>query len=285
MIESEKYITNILNSKNHIITRLGWTESRYVENWIKCQQNSSYVNYLHSHPEELQFIKVMGVFPHEDKHLIEFMETYRFILFNLYDANPISVSYAKTLKSDYFEKMFFKKNYQFDARIFNPFYQTGLFQKELATKKLCIVTPFPETIKMQLDKLDLLFDDKKFTNIDPSNIIFIKSPPHKEISNQLENPYTSWGEALSTMIEQLNSSEYDVLLTGCGSYSLPLNYRAFLNGKIAINMGGDLQLMFGVVGARWKSQPAYYTFNKYWISPLDEERPSGYNKIENGAYW
>lgn len=285
MIEYEKKLIDVINAKNHIVVRLGWTESRYVENWIKCKENKSYVNYLHSHPEELQFIKVMGVFPHMDEHMIDFMNTYSFVIRNLSILSADIVTYAKTLQSDFFENNIFRKINKIDSRIFNPFFQTGIFQKELATKKLCIVTPFPQSIKNQLSKLNLLFDDGRFSNINPDNIVFIKAPPHKEISNEFENPHGSWGEALKYMIDKLNSVEYDILLTGCGSYSLPLNYRAFLNGKVAINMGGDLQLMFGVAGDRWKSQPSHYRFNEHWISPLDEERPSGYFKIENGAYW
>jgi hypothetical protein len=281
----ENILANILQKKNHITVRLGWTELRYVENWLKCKQNKSYPNYLLSHPEELQFIKVMGVFPHEDKDMISFLDTYSFVLGRLQTVNRDSVSYAITLDSDFYEKLFFDKNTKFKASIFNPLRQVGVFQKELAKKKLCIVTPFPESIKKQLNKLNLLFDDGRFTNIDPDNVQFIKCPPHKEISNEIENPYPTWGHALQDMILKLNSIDYDILLTGCGSYSLPLNYKAFIDGKNALNLGGDLQLMFGVVGGRWKSQPEHYKFNEHWISPLDEERPSGYFKIEHGAYW
>jgi hypothetical protein len=48
-------------------------------------------------------------------------------------------------------------------------------------------------------------------------------------------------------------------------------------------MGGDLQLMFGVRGKRWKQED--YNFNEHWISPLPEEVPKENYKVEGGAYW
>jgi hypothetical protein len=53
-------------------------------------------------------------------------------------------------------------------------------------------------------------------------------------------------------------------------------------------MGGSTQLLFGVMGNRWASLPAYAKLqNPAWTRPAAHERPPGYKafEISGGAYW
>jgi hypothetical protein len=85
------------------------------------------------------------------------------------------------------------------------------------------------------------------------------------------------------MIDDITYTDYDILLTSCGAFSLPLCYHAFKSNKIAMNLGGDMQLLFGVKGKRWNNP--FYQYNEYWINPLPEETPQGVLKVEGGCYW
>ena len=51
-------------------------------------------------------------------------------------------------------------------------------------------------------------------------------------------------------------------------------------GKQAVHLGGATQLLFGIKGKRWGE-----IGNEHWVSPLAEERPQGFEKIEGGCYW
>jgi hypothetical protein len=80
--------------------------------------------------------------------------------------------------------------------------------------------------------------------------------------------------------------EFDVALIGCGAYGLPLGAYVKNKGKVAVHMGGGLQLLFGIWGSRWDSDPIFREMrNQYWILPSDEERPKGMEKVENACYW
>ena len=88
-----------------------------------------------------------------------------------------------------------------------------------------------------------------------------------------------------------NIGNFDIALIGAGCYSLPLcSYIKNNKQKIAFHLGGGLQMMFGVYGNRWFQNGNMSDFfkqyiNEHWTRPSDDEKPSGYKKQENGAYF
>jgi len=57
-------------------------------------------------------------------------------------------------------------------------------------------------------------------------------------------------------------------------------------GKKAVHLGGATQILFGIKGKRWEERSDFkQLFNKYWIRPLETEKPINYKKIEGGCYW
>lgn len=94
--------------------------------------------------------------------------------------------------------------------------------------------------------------------------------------------FNSWFDALKYMEDEVLKKDFDIALIGCGAYGFPL--AAFIKsiGKKAIHIGGPLQLFFGIKGKRWDNSGLY---NEFWISPSNNERPTGLNKVEGGCYW
>lgn len=82
--------------------------------------------------------------------------------------------------------------------------------------------------------------------------------------------------------------DFDIALIGAGCYSLPLcAYIKNTKQRIAFHLGGGLQMMFGVYGARWNTSSSIFKeyVNDVWIRPSGNEIPSGYKKQEGGAYF
>lgn len=286
-------LKKIINSERHIVVRIGWTENMLCSTWAAQDYNENYIKSLvanknvgevHGHHGN-HWLNIIGVFPITEEQVSDFMNEYTDTLIALSEEPTELVTYAKTIPSEYLEQVLFNKNQHIHSRTFNVFSHANSYQRALENKRICVITSFPETIKQQLSKLESLFDDKRLANLKPENITFIKSPPHKFISNEQENPYSTWNDAVYDMKEQLSkaNSKYDVLITGCGAFSLPLTYHAYNHNKVAISLGGDLQLMFGIKGKRWVDDG--YPFNDNWIYPLDSEKPENRARVENGAYW
>lgn len=276
------YLKQIVNLKNHIAVRMGFTEVRLLESWYRSNFSDDYINLLCENNFEKHWLSCAGIFPLNKTQVNEFLTQYRNIILQL-SLEPVDkVSYCCTLKSDLFENHLFKNNTKITFGL-NVWDNLDPFQRNFKNKKICVVTPFPKSFEHQLGKLSKLFKDERLVNLNVDNVLFVKSPPHKFISNETENPFETWNDAVEYMKSEIDKREYDILLTGCGAFSLPLNYHAYKKGKTTLNMGGDLQLMFGVKGKRWKQE--YYQFNEDWIFPLEEEVPKGNFKVEDGAYW
>ena len=95
------------------------------------------------------------------------------------------------------------------------------------------------------------------------------------------------------MKKEIDKVDYDVCLLGCGAYGFPLAAHCKRKGKQAIHLGGILQLLFGIKGKRWETDPGYINdfpyastyYNEYWVRASAMETPQKANDVENGCYW
>ena len=103
----------------------------------------------------------------------------------------------------------------------------------------------------------------------------------------VNNGFHNWFEALDYMKREVDNTEFDIALIGCGAYGMPLAAHCKDIGKKAIHLGGALQLLFGIRGSRWEdnSYEQKNLMNDYWVRPLPSERPVEANAVENACYW
>ncbi|MGN0347549.1 MAG: hypothetical protein ACI4DU_09725 [Lachnospiraceae bacterium] len=162
--------------------------------------------------------------------------------------------------------------------------------RALAGKKVLVVTSFPESVKHQYARRELLF---------PGSDIL----PEFELStyqalmtvgDMRDERFATWFEALDYMKREILAMDFDIALLGCGAYGFPLAAEMKKAGKQAVHMGGVLQILFGIMGKRWdgtrtgkdihiREDIAKY-YNENWIYPL-EEKPKEAGKVEYGPYW
>ena len=151
-------------------------------------------------------------------------------------------------------------------------------------KKVIVVSPFSKTIQTQYPKRREIWALNP-TILPEMELITVQSPTYPHL---VKPRHTNWFESLNDMKEQISANDFDVLIVGAGAYSLPLCAYAKSLGKIGIHLGGNTQLIFGIMGKRWlvpNSSIDHKYFNDAWIYPLKEETPEGNTKIEGGCYW
>jgi hypothetical protein len=58
-------------------------------------------------------------------------------------------------------------------------------------------------------------------------------------------------------------------------------------GKVSIDLGGHLQVVFGVLGARWKAFENFVDnyVTDSWVSMPAKYMPRKKDVCDNGAYW
>lgn len=163
-----------------------------------------------------------------------------------------------------------------------PYYYTNPWSSALAGKRVLVVHPFVESIKNQYARRERLFEDKtilpEFKSLE---VVQAVQSNAGEITK-----YDDWFEALNYMQNEIKEKEFDVAIIGAGAYSLPLAAYVKSIGKVAIQMSGATQILFGIKGKRWENIPEVSKlFNNYWIRPSEKETPKGNKKVEGGSYW
>ncbi len=188
-----------------------------------------------------------------------------------------------------FNESYIIKKYALNAKPMHSFgLEPYIFQNpwsaQLKGKKVIIVSPFPKTIQTQYIKRDQIWELNS-TVLPEMELITIQCPTHP---NLVKPPHQDWFESLNYMQTKIAEIDFDVLIVGAGAYSLPLCAYAKSLGKIGIHLGGNTQLMFGIMGKRWlvpNSSIDHKYFNEAWIYPLKEETPEENTKVEGGCYW
>lgn len=190
-----------------------------------------------------------------------------------------------------FEEEYFSKElqnaYKIDFEPYNPFWSDVPWTAALENKKVLVVHPFAETIQKQyLRKEPIHKDPRVLPTFDLQTIKAIQT-----IGNQGDGRFETWFDALEFMKSEIDKRDYDVCLLGCGAYGMPLAAHVKRSGKKAVHLGGSLQLLFGIRGARWENSNYNATYNysklmnEFWVKPSATETPSKAQQVEEGCYW
>jgi hypothetical protein len=155
----------------------------------------------------------------------------------------------------------------------------------LRGKRVLVVHPFEKSIRSQDERRASLFPGQdvlpEFASLDVVRAV-------QSIAGNKPPAFATWFEALDHMKGEVSQRDFDIALIGAGAYGLPLAAHVKRMGKMAIHMGGELQMLFGIKGRRWtveQSQGRGGFINEQFVFPLEEERPPEWRSVEDGCYW
>lgn len=255
--------------KPFCVVRYGAVEARCLDKWMRGKKYSEY--------NKKSIMEAAGFFPNTTTMIDCFCEVYSNAA---QDADIVAVWGVQGERK--LIDNFGKSAKLIRTLSLEPFFFDEPWSAMLRNRKVLIIHPFVETIKLQLEKREYLFDNP---DVLPrfGNVSYVKAVQ----SNAGEvTEYKTWFEALNFMKLQIRKCDFDIALIGAGAYGLPLASYCKSIGKQAIQMAGATQLLFGIKGKRWEERAEYQKlFNKYWVRPSSNETPSGKNKVEGGSYW
>lgn len=306
-VEREKYFTDYSESNREIIqniiyekimsgkpfmaARLGRTELQVLENlkytfyarrsnlnYIRWKGQPNFINWQ----QMRAFYELSGFYPWDDidalKHFYQLM---------MDCMKQVDVLGSWLYNEQYFEEEL-KNSIKVDRERMTPLLTKDPWTRALEGKKVLVIHPFKKTIESQYARREKLFPTSP--NILPEfDLSVIKAVQ----SLGCRTEFSDWFSALDYMKNEMNKVDYDVCLLGCGAYGFPLAAYAKECGKQAIHLGGVLQLLFGIKGKRWETDPGYINdfpyaktyYNEYWVRASVEETPDKANNVENGCYW
>lgn len=164
-----------------------------------------------------------------------------------------------------------------------PYFYENPWSRVLQDKKVLVIHPFSQSIIKQYNSVreNLFANELVLPKFD-----LITQKAVQTIAGQSDVRFSTWFDALEYMEKTALESEFDVAIVGCGAYGFPLAARLKKAGKVVIHLGGATQMLFGVKGSRWEKIESFKDIiNSHWIYPIENERPSGAEKIEGGCYW
>lgn len=216
-----------------------------------------------------------GFFPTTDEMLKQFSEL---LLSDLQEVDIL----GSWITSEFYLKDVLINAIKVPLKDLEPYYHKNPWSDILQGKKVLVIHPFSETIDKQFKNRHQLFQDKRV--LPNFELITIKSV--QSIAGNKPAEFETWFEALDSMKNQISKIDFDVAIIGAGAYGLSLAAHVKRIGKVGIHLGGATQILFGIKGARWEDHSEISKlFNEHWINPLPEDRPKGFEKIENGCYW
>lgn len=154
--------------------------------------------------------------------------------------------------------------------------------KHLEGKKVLIINPFVEQIEEQYQRKELIWGDREF--LPQMEMRYLKSVWY--LSKDDNDGFDNWFDALQYLIDKMEQIDFDVALIGCGPFSTFLAAHCKRMGKVGIQYGGALQMLFGVKGARWENNTFYKSyFNEYWVNASKSNAPKNADMLDNTCYW
>jgi hypothetical protein len=221
-----------------------------------------------------QMFNNAGFFPATDEALDKFSSLM------LADVSELDILGSWLDREKYLEKEL-KGKIKIPLQDIEPYYHPDPWTSALRGKKVLVIHPYEKSIHLQYSKRSQLFTNK---NILPEfDLVTIRSV--QSISGN-KTEFKDWFEALESMKEKVNATEFDIAIIGCGAYGFPLAAHVKRKGKIAVHMGGATQILFGIKGKRWEEMDFFkQLFNPAWTKPLPEETPGDAGNVENGCYW
>jgi len=160
---------------------------------------------------------------------------------------------------------------------------TEVWTCALRGKNVLVIHSFSDLIHSQYSK-NLSLHVKRIL---PEFNLYTIRPP---ITNGLtfwKGSYTANLNNFNVLIEKfISEHKIDVALIAAGSYGLPITCTLKKLGVSSIYMGGSLQVLFGILGNRWRGiEGLQAAITDSWVKSPKENRPLGYKLIERGTYW
>jgi hypothetical protein len=162
-----------------------------------------------------------------------------------------------------------------------PYFHGSPWTVALEGRRVLVIHPFAKTIESQYRDRQGIWAGRDV--LPAFDLVTLKTA--MTIAGQ-RNGYASWFDALEEMESKVSATNFDVALIGAGAYGFPLAAHVKRLGRKAIHLGGALQILFGIRGARWDSRPDFQRFfNEHWVRPPPEERPLNAEIVEGACYW
>lgn len=235
---------------------------------------------------EIQF----GIFPTHPSFLHEFAQFYvkhvqQIDILGLFQAEQEE----KIIKMNDLNSLFIPYQHTEPDRSI-PSNESNCYLRHFKGRKILFISPYADLLKARAkeDIFESVWSNTQKKWFWPSEVSSYEIPYSYVNSVQTHNTYTTSIHLFDTICADVGSMDFDIALIGAGALGLPIASYLKSQGKIAISLGGHLQVLFGIRGDRWSKDEFWTTnyINKSWIEMPEKYHPENRTILtDNGAYW
>jgi hypothetical protein len=154
-------------------------------------------------------------------------------------------------------------------------------------KRILIVCPFAEFLKARATReiFEGVWSKTGKQWFDPAGVDALEFPYGFDPATA--KYYATAIDLFEHIASEIARRDFDVALIAAGGLAVPLaSYVKFL-GKIAIDLGGELQFLLGVNGKRWRDDARWTREygTAWWADLPDKYRPRQVGVAGAGAFW
>lgn len=231
--------------------------------------------------------KQSGVFPANLNYYLEFNEFYIEQIKNLdslgifYYPPELEIIGHYQLKNKiiYFQ-------YQEPERE-SPSDEKNCYLQYFKDKKVLLICPFAEILKERATKdiFEGIWSKTGKKWFYPNSVEALELP--YGFVRETQEKYSTAVDLLRDITREIDNRDFDVALIAAAGLAIPIASHVKNLGKIGIDLGGHLQILFGVLGKRWRERQDWQEqyFNDYWIDMPAKYKPKQTDVCDAGAYW
>ncbi len=234
-------------------------------------------------------LKQLALFPADPRFYLQFSEVFTAHLRNLdcLGVVPDLLRYTQPLLDFYELRMPLVSYPHQEPDRSSPADEERCYLPDLADRRLLLVSSFAELLRERATRE--IFEGvwaktgKRWFN---SRSVEALEFPYGYTA-ATHRRYASSLELLDEIATEMSRRDFDVALIAAAGLGVPLASIAKQLGKVGLHLGGHLQVLFGVLGKRWRERPEWHEryFNDFWIDMPARYRPPETDIADGGAYW
>ena len=257
-----------------LVSRFGGTEIRTVAD-VLYERAGGHLGGLNKKSIN-RIVNLSGFFPADKEAVYKFVDIYTESCKEIDILGSWNIFMHEEIR-----RMFSPNARCVDLNVLDPYQFEYPWSYGLKNRKVLVIHPFSNTIENQYQKRVFIFQNEKI--LPEFELHTLKAV--QTLAGRREERYSDWFEALDYMKTKALEEDFEIALVACGAYGLPLSAQLKKAGKQVIHVGGSLQLLFGIKGARWDNSDVAKMYNNYWVRPTDEDRIPDLRVVEKGCYW
>jgi len=280
--------TAIENRVGYAVGKIGWSPQYWMYYEILLGKESS-SGKVKEFEKSLRFhgLKQSGVFPDDPYFYLHFNKFYVEHVRNLDCLGICYYPWERELIHHYRlrSKLIYYPDLEPDRSL--PVDENRCYLQYFRGKRILLVCPFGELLKRMATRE--IFEGvwcktgkKWFYPMEVAALEFGYG-----FSGETQRKYSTAIDLFQQICEEIDRKEFDIALIAAAGLAIPIASHVKAMGRVAIDLGGHLQWLFGVIGNRIRERADWKRyFNEHWIDMPEKYRPKEAAEVcDSGAYW